>query len=40
VQWVERATGGFTVHLTAAVKVTTTLTYFIVQPTFEPGMTI
>jgi hypothetical protein len=40
VQWIERATGGFTVHLSAAAKVATTLTYFIVQPTFEPGVTI
>ena len=40
VHWIERATGGFIVHLTAAVKVATTLTYFIVQPTFEPGVTI
>jgi hypothetical protein len=41
VQWIARAAGtGFTLHLTATAKIATTFTFFIVQPTFEPGVTI
>jgi len=41
IQWIERAPGsGFTVHLTMQARRATTFSYFIVQPTFEPGMTI
>jgi hypothetical protein len=41
VQWVERAPGtGFTIHLSSTAKTATGFSYFIVQPTFEPGVTI